>query len=203
MPPCAPAASSSAREPGIVLAGKTLGLVGLGRIGALMARYGRALGMKVLAWSPNLTDERAAAAGAQRVDKGRAASPQPTSSACISCCPPRTRGIARRRRPRADEARRDPGQHVARAARRRGGAGRRRAVAGASSPRSTCSIASRCRPDHPLTRAPNIVLTPHLGYSVRRGVRASTTRTAVENALAFLDGKPIRVLDSRHVSGTR
>ena len=66
-------------KPGPVLAGKTLGLVGLGRIGALMAAYGNALGMKVLAWSPNLTDERAAAAGATRVDEGRRCSPPPTS----------------------------------------------------------------------------------------------------------------------------
>ena len=54
---------------GFVLSGKTLGLVGLGRIGAQMSRYGHALGMNVLAWSQNLTDERAAEAGAQRVDK--------------------------------------------------------------------------------------------------------------------------------------
>jgi len=47
-----------------MLAGKTLGLIGVGRIGALMAGYGRALQMSVLAWSPHLTPERAAAAGA-------------------------------------------------------------------------------------------------------------------------------------------
>jgi len=56
-------------EAGPVLAGKTLGLVGLGRIGGLMAAYGRALEMKVVAWSPNLTDDRAVAAGATRVSK--------------------------------------------------------------------------------------------------------------------------------------
>ena len=75
---------------GRVLEGATLGVIGLGKIGARMARYGQALGMNVLAWSQNLTDERvppwrlhsgggaggggqgghlALAAGARRVDK--------------------------------------------------------------------------------------------------------------------------------------
>src|SRR5215831_4447740 len=46
-------------EPGPVLEGKTIGLIGLGRIGGRMASYCRALGMYVLAWSQNLTDEAA------------------------------------------------------------------------------------------------------------------------------------------------
>lgn len=52
-----------------VLSGKQLGVVGLGKLGQLMARYGKAFDMDVVAWSPNLTDERAAAAGVRRVDK--------------------------------------------------------------------------------------------------------------------------------------
>src|SRR5262249_33773873 len=51
------------------LAGKTLGVVGLGRIGGGMARVARAFDMEVLAWSPNLTREKADAAGARLVDK--------------------------------------------------------------------------------------------------------------------------------------
>src|SRR6185312_389977 len=54
---------------GFVLAGKTLGVIGLGRIGAMMARYGIALGMEVLAWSQNLTAERAKECGATLVSK--------------------------------------------------------------------------------------------------------------------------------------
>src|SRR5207344_1643141 len=54
---------------GIVLEGKTLGVIGLGKIGAKMAHYGLALGMQVLAWSQNLTQEKAQAAGARLVDK--------------------------------------------------------------------------------------------------------------------------------------
>ena len=52
---------------GFTLAGKTLGIIGLGRVGALGARTGAALGMKVLAWSPRLTPERAASWGAEAV----------------------------------------------------------------------------------------------------------------------------------------
>ena len=52
-----------------VLAGKRLGLVGAGKLGQLVAKYGKAFDMEVVAWSPNLTDERAAQAGVKRVDK--------------------------------------------------------------------------------------------------------------------------------------
>ena len=51
----------------VELLGKTLGIVGLARIGGRIAAFGKLLGMRVLAWSPNLDDQRAAAAGARRV----------------------------------------------------------------------------------------------------------------------------------------
>jgi phosphoglycerate dehydrogenase-like enzyme len=51
------------------LDGKTLGVVGLGRLGKHVARYGQAFGMKVIAWSPHLTDERAAEVSVRRVSK--------------------------------------------------------------------------------------------------------------------------------------
>ena len=54
---------------GIGLKGKTLGLVGLGRLGSYMAQYGNALGMKVIGWSQNLTEDKAKAAGATMVSK--------------------------------------------------------------------------------------------------------------------------------------
>ena len=70
--------------PGLTLEGLTLGLVGLGRIGHLMARYGTALGMKVAAWSQNLTPEKAREAGAEYASKESACSPNPTRSAFTS-----------------------------------------------------------------------------------------------------------------------
>jgi phosphoglycerate dehydrogenase-like enzyme len=51
------------------LRGRTLGLIGLGRLGGDVARVGKALGMTVIAWSENLTDPKAAAHGVQRVGK--------------------------------------------------------------------------------------------------------------------------------------
>jgi len=51
------------------LMGKTLGVLGLGRLGTYLAKYGLAFGMNVIAWSPNLTDERTAAVGVRRVSK--------------------------------------------------------------------------------------------------------------------------------------
>lgn len=51
--------------PGLALRGRTLGLLGMGRVGSQVARVGAAFGMNVLAWSPTLTPERAAASGAQ------------------------------------------------------------------------------------------------------------------------------------------
>ncbi|PTT03815.1 hydroxyacid dehydrogenase [Pedobacter sp. HMWF019] len=54
---------------GTDLSGKTLGLVGLGRIGQKMAKFAKAFDMDVIAWSQNLTAEKAAAAGANLVSK--------------------------------------------------------------------------------------------------------------------------------------
>ncbi len=51
------------------LRGSTLGVIGLGRIGRQMAKVGLAFGMEVIAWSQNLTDEAAEAAGVRRVEK--------------------------------------------------------------------------------------------------------------------------------------
>ncbi|WP_121811283.1 D-2-hydroxyacid dehydrogenase family protein [Mucilaginibacter kameinonensis] len=56
---------------GTDLKGKTLGIVGLGRIGAKMARFAKAFEMKVIAWSENLTEEKAHRAGAELVSKER------------------------------------------------------------------------------------------------------------------------------------
>jgi phosphoglycerate dehydrogenase-like enzyme len=57
------------RTIGTDLAGKTIGIVGLGKIGSTIARYAKAFNMRVLAWSENLTAANAAAAGAELVSK--------------------------------------------------------------------------------------------------------------------------------------
>ena len=96
---------------GIGLAGKTLGLVGLGRLGGYMATYGKALRMNVIAWSQNLTGERAEAAGAKLVTKDElmAHRGRDQHPSCVVGSQPR---IDRRGRYRPDEARRNPCEHV-------------------------------------------------------------------------------------------
>jgi len=54
---------------GVGLAGKTLGVLGLGRVGSAVAKIGAAFGMKLITWSPNMTPERAAEGGATAVSK--------------------------------------------------------------------------------------------------------------------------------------
>ena len=63
---------------GMGLTGKVLGVVGLGNIGSQVARIGAAFGMKAIAWSQNLTPERASAVGAIRVERS-VLSVRPTS----------------------------------------------------------------------------------------------------------------------------
>ena len=95
-----PAADASVRNgtfqtgtpTGFVLAGRTLGLIGLGNIGARMARCGRALDMHVIAWSQNLTDERAHEAGARRVSKKELLAQSDVISLHLVLSP-RTRGV--------------------------------------------------------------------------------------------------------------
>jgi phosphoglycerate dehydrogenase-like enzyme len=177
---------------GDVLDGKTLGIIGLGKIGSRMARYGAALGMQVVAWSANLTTEKASAGGARLVDKATLL----TQSDAISLhmvLSDRTRGILGAQ----DLAMMKPGailintsrgplvDETALMDRLKTG----RLIAGLD------VFAQEPLPaDHPLRRLPNTVLTPHLGYCARE-VYAQFYRESIENVLAFLGGTPMRVLN--------
>ena len=72
---------------GADLDGKTLGLLGLGNIGSRVAQVGTAFGMDVIAWSANLTDERAAERGPRRCREGGALPGGGRASASTSCSP--------------------------------------------------------------------------------------------------------------------
>ncbi len=180
-------------EAGPVLDGKTIGLIGLGRIGARMAAYCRALGMKVLAWSQNLTDDAANAAGARRVSKEDLLSAADVVSLHLVLSE-RTRGILAA----ADLARMKEGAILVNTA--RAPLIDEAALVGAvQAGRIIAALDVFHREplpaNHPLTRARNVVLTPHLGYGVIEVYR-EYYQQCVENALAFLDGKPIRLLQS-------
>jgi D-3-phosphoglycerate dehydrogenase len=69
---------------GTDLEGLTLGVLGLGKLGQRSAAVGKAFGMKVIAWSPNLTPEKAQAGGTEYATR-RSSSAAPTSSPSIWC----------------------------------------------------------------------------------------------------------------------
>jgi phosphoglycerate dehydrogenase-like enzyme len=177
---------------GEVLDGKTLGIIGLGKIGARMARYGEALGMQVVAWSANLTVEKAKAAGARLVDKSSLL----TQSDAISLhlvLSDRTRGILGAR----DLAKMKPGAILVNTS--RGplvdeAALVERLKTGKLIAGLDVFSEEPLPANHPLRSLPNTVLTPHLGYGARE-VYAQFYRESVENVLAFLDGTPTRVLN--------
>jgi D-3-phosphoglycerate dehydrogenase len=178
---------------GTVLHGKTLGLVGLGRVGSRVAALGAAFGMTVIAWSQNLTDERAAACGARRVEKDALFREADIVSLHLVLSE-RSRGIVGAR----EIALMRPTSYLVNTA--RGpildqsaliDALRRGAIAGAA---LDVYDQEPLPPDHPLRTLDTVVLTPHLGYVSVEGYRGLYGET-VENVLAFLDGAPIRVLN--------
>lgn len=177
---------------GSVLEGRTLGVIGLGRIGTRMARYGQALGMQVLAWSQNLTHEKAQAAGARLVDKATLLAQSDAVSLHLVLSE-RTAGIVGA----ADLARMKPGAILVNTS--RGPLVDERALL--ERLRTGKLVAGLdvydeepLPADHPLRGLPNVVLTPHLGYCTHE-VYSQFHRESVENVLAFLDGKRIRVLN--------
>lgn len=183
----------SGTEAGPVLAGKTVGLIGLGRIGARMAAYCNALDMKVLAWSQNLSAEGAAKAGATRVDKDELLAAVDVVSLHLVLAE-RTRGILGA----PELARLRPGAILVNTA-RAPLVDEAALIAAVQSGRLIAALDVFHREPlsagHPLARAANVVLTPHLGYSAIEVYR-EYYRDSIENAFAFLDGKPIRVLQS-------
>ena len=177
--------------PGFVLKGRTLGLLGLGRTGSLLARYAGAIGMHVIAWSQNLTEEKAVAGGADLVSKADLFAKADVLSIHLVLSD-RTRGIVGAE----DLSRMKPGAVLVNTS--RGPIVQEPALLAAlASGNLIAALDVFDREplplDHPLRTSPNTVLTPHLGY-VTTGLFEEFYRHSVENALAFLDGKPIRVM---------
>ncbi len=174
------------------IAGKTLGVLGLGRLGSAVARVGLAFDMKVIAWSQNLTAERAAAAGVEHVDKEALFRRSDVLSVHLVLSP-RSRGLVGR----DDIARMKPGAILVNTS--RGPIVDTAAViealqAGRLGYAGFDVYDKEPLPiDHPLRRAPNVILTPHIGYVTQENYRSSYPQI-VENIAAFLDGKPIRVI---------
>lgn len=177
---------------GQTLAGRTLGVIGLGRLGAIVAGFGRAFAMEVLAWSQNLTAERAAEVGATLVDKRELLERADFVTVHLQLSE-RTRGLIGA----AELAAMKPSAWLINTA--RGpivdeaaliDALERRAIAGAA---LDVYDQEPLPEDHPLRRLDNTVLSPHLGYVTADTYRVFYAGT-VAAVRAWLDGAPIKVL---------
>lgn len=178
--------------PGL-LAGKCLGVVGLGKLGSQVARIGTAFGMDVKAWGRSLTVERAAQAGAASVDYEQLFREADVVSLHLALVP-ETKGIVRREHLRAMK----PGAmlvNTARAELIEAGALEQaledRWIAGAG------LDVYRREPlpvDDPLRRFDNVILSPHLGYVTAENM-AAFYRNALAAILGWAEGKPVRILN--------
>jgi phosphoglycerate dehydrogenase-like enzyme len=171
------------------LANKTLGLIGLGHVGSLVAKVALAFGMNVVAWSQNLTAERAAAAGAVLVDKEvllqsadfvsihlvlSARTVGLIGAADLALMKPTARLVNTSRGPIVVEA----------ALIEALAAGR---IAGAA---IDVYDIEPLPADHPFRRIEPLLATPHIGY-VSRGLYETFYRDTVANIAAWLDARGI------------
>jgi phosphoglycerate dehydrogenase-like enzyme len=172
--------------------GMTLGVVGLGKLGAHVAAIGKVLNMKVNAWSQNLTKEKCDEVGVGFVSKDELMATSDIISIHVVLSQ-RTRGLISR----ADIARMKPSSYLINTA--RGpivdedallDALRERKIAGAGL--DTYGV-EPLPVDHPFRKLDNIVITPHLGYVTEQGYRKFYS-DMVEDIRAWIDGKPVRVI---------
>lgn len=179
---------------GFELSGKTLGVLGLGKIGSKIAGYGKAFGMDVIAWSPNLTEETAAATGATKVSKEALFRDADVVSVHVRLSE-RSRGVVGEeelrllgpdgvlmntaRGPLVDEVALLRGLNEG-------------WLGGAA---LDVYDVEPLPAGHPLLTAPRTVLTPHLGYVTSESY-ARFYGEAFEDVRAWLRGTPVRVLTS-------
>ena len=168
-------------------------MIGLGRVGARVAAYARALGMRVLAWSTNLTDQQAQQAGALRVDKNELLRQADIVSVHLVLSA-RSRAILGA----AELALMKPGALLVNTA--RAALIDEAALLDALGSGRICAALDVYEheplpPGHALRTAGNTVLTPHLGFTTERAF-SQFYGESVENILAYLDGHPIRVVTS-------
>jgi len=175
---------------GIELAGKTLGLLGLGRLGSEVARVGAAFRMNLISWSPNLTAERAAAAGATLVSKDELLSRSDVLTIHLVLSRS-TMGLVGA----ADLARMKPSAFLVNTSR-----GpivdeealfktlQQRKIAGAGI--DVFSV-EPLPADNPIRKLDNVVLTPHLGYVTAENYGHHFPQV-VEIIRAFIGGKVVK-----------
>lgn len=178
---------------GMVLRDKTLGLLGLGRLGTEVARIGQAFGMKPIAWSQNLTPERAAEHGVTAVSKEDLFARSDVLSVHLVLSE-RTRGLVgaaefAAMKPTALLVNTSRGPIVDEAALLNALRGKKIAAAALD-----VYDVEPLPADHPLRTLDNAILTPHIGY-VSRETYEIFYGGAVEYIAAFQAGEPIHVLN--------
>ena len=177
------------------LEGLTLGILGLGKLGQRSGAVGKAFGMKTIAWSQNLTEDKAKTAGADYVSKDDLFRNSDFVTIHIVLSD-RSRGligakelgsmkktaylINTSRGPIVDEK-----ALIA--------ALQNKAIAGAG---LDVFDVEPLPPDHPFRKMDNVVITPHLGYVSEQNYRKYFP-DAVEDIRAWLDGKPVRVIEAK------
>jgi phosphoglycerate dehydrogenase-like enzyme len=172
-----------------VLYGKTFGAVGLGRVGSHAARIAQAFGMRVLAWSPRLTDAAAAAAGAERRELDALLAEADVVSIHVSLTPTSRALIDARRL-----ALMKPTAYLVNTA--RGPIVEEQALVAALSARRIAGAGLDVFDEEPLpaghalTKLDNVVLAPHLGWTTDDGYR-KFAESAADVLLAYLDGREV------------
>ncbi len=179
--------------PGFSLDRKRLGVLGLGSIGSRVAGIGKAFGMEVVAWSTNLTEEKARAGGAQLVSKEQLFSTSDVITIHL-VLGDRTRGLVTA----ADLARMKPGAVLVNTS--RGPIVVEKdllKVLKAGKIHAALDVYDRepLPASHPLRKLPNVTLSPHLGYVHDDNYRFFYG-DSVENVAAWMAGKPIRVINA-------
>lgn len=180
---------------GTALRGRTLGILGYGRIGAVLARYGKAFEMNVLAWGRDRSAQRARSEGVEFAASKEALFERSDVLTLHVRLTPETRGLVTA----SDLARMKPTALIVNTSR-----------AGLIEPGALVAALKRGRPgraavdvyeeepllnpDDPLLKMENAVCTPHLGY-VERGGYERIFSAAFDQILAFAAGKPINVIN--------
>jgi phosphoglycerate dehydrogenase-like enzyme len=176
------------------LRGKTLAIAGLGKLGAQVARFANAFNMSVIAWSENLTSERAEAHGARKVDKDTLFKEADYLLVHLVLSD-RTRGLIGAQ----ELAQMKSSAYLINTS--RGPIVDERALI--DTLKNKCIAGAGIdvfdvEPlplDHPFRKMDNVLLTGHTGYLVRDGI-ANAYVESVENIQHWLSGKPIRVLNA-------
>jgi phosphoglycerate dehydrogenase-like enzyme len=177
---------------GVDVNGKTLGLLGLGKIGQAVARFGTAFGMRTIAWSQNLTAEKAAEFGVARVEKDELFRQADVLTVHLKLSD-RTRGLVDKRelglmKPTAYLVNTSRGPIVSEADLI--DALQTRRIAGAALDVFETEPLPLA---HPFRFLPNVLATPHIGYVSENTYRAAYPQI-VEDLHAWLSGTPIREL---------